>query len=68
MDKITTNEFIENTLKELSDIYNIPEEMVSHLVALLIQFPDTSILGAKKELKDGLEQQIENLRQQGMFK
>ncbi len=62
-----TLEFIEATLRELSDEYNIPEDMIPQLIGLLKEYPDTTIRGNKKALRDGLERQIDNIKNQGFL-
>ena len=68
MPEQTTARFIESTLYELADEYTIPKEMIPQLIGLLEQYPDNSLRGAKKGLRDGLEQQIENIKNQGYLK
>ncbi len=60
-------EFIEVTLRELSNEYNIPKDMIPHLIVLLEQYPDTTIHGKKKALRDGLERQIDSIKNQGFL-
>ena len=61
----TTLTFIEQTLYDLSEEYQIPEIMIPQLIGLLKKFPDSTIRGAKKGMRDGLEQQIEHIKDQG---
>ena len=63
----TTTDFIEKELLELSEKYQIPTDIIPQLIGLLKTYPDidSSIQGAKKGLRDGLEQQIENIKNQG---
>ncbi len=62
-----TLEFIEATLRELSDDYNIPEDMIPQLIGLLKEYPDTTIHGKKKALRDRLERQIDGIKNQGFL-
>jgi len=59
--------FIKDTLSEISDQYQIPEKLIDPLITLLEKYPDMSVRGAQKGLRDELEMQINYLKQQGQF-
>lgn len=67
MNTADSHTFIRDTLLEISDHYQIPENLIDPLIALLEKYPDMSVRGAKKGLRDELETQINYLKQQGQF-
>ena len=67
MSDTNTLNFIEQTLDTLSEEFHIPDIIIPQLVGLLKKYPDTTIRGTKKKLRDELEMLIENVKNEGTF-
>lgn len=63
----TISHFIEKTLRELSDEYKIPTQIIPQIAHLIDAYPNPEIKGTKAELRDSLAKIIEDLRKQGVL-
>ncbi len=63
----TISQFIEQTLHEISEEYQIPSQIIPHIAHLIENYPNPEIRGVKKELRDSLAKIIEDLRKQGVL-
>ncbi len=61
----TISQFIEKTLHELSEDYQVPSQIIPHIVHLIENYPNPEVPRAKTELRDALAKIIEDLRKQG---
>ncbi len=62
MNKLSILEFIQQTMEDLAEEYQIPESFIPDLIGLLRRYPNVEEHGKKTELRDKLKLLIENLK------
>lgn len=65
MTQESISQYIERTLYDIADEFNIPKQIIPQVSQLIEQFPDSEARNSKNELKGALAKIIEDIRRQG---